>query len=111
MSRSPDRAKERRWVRLIQEKRASGESVAAFCRKRQISVHQYYWWQRQLRPHDVWDVGEQPLSPTAFVPVRVSLPSPMIEVVHPGGCIVRVVAGVDVQALRNVMAALDGGEA
>ncbi len=58
MSRSPDRAKERRWVRLFQEKRSSGESVAAFCRKRRIPVHQFYWWQRQLRHHGSQDAGE-----------------------------------------------------
>ena len=110
MTRSQDRVKARRWVRLFREKQASGESVAAFCRKRQIPVHQYYWWQRQLRHSDVQNADEQPLSPAPFVPVRVALGSPMIEVVHPGGCIVRVVAGTDVQALRNVLAALEGGE-
>jgi hypothetical protein len=36
--------------------------------------------------------------------------SPTIEVVHPGGCIVRLVAGVDVQALRNVLSALESEE-
>jgi hypothetical protein len=74
-------------------------------------VHQFYWWQRQLRHRDVQDADEQRLSPTPFVPVRVSLVSPMIEVAHPGGCIVRIVAGVDVQSLRNIFAALEGGEA
>ena len=111
MTKTRDRVKERRWVRLLREKQASGESVAAFCRKRQIPVHQYYWWQRQLRQCDAQDADERPLSPGRFVPVRVSVVSPMIEVVHPGGCIVRVVAGVDVRALRNVLAALEGGEA
>jgi hypothetical protein len=109
MTRSQDRVKARRWVRLFREKQASGMSVAAFCRKRQIPVHQYYWWQRQLRHCDVQNT-DQPLSPGPFVPVRVSLVSPMIEVVHPGGCIVRVVAGIDVQSLRNVLAALEGRE-
>lgn len=111
MARSQDRAKSRRWVRLFREKQASGESVAVFCRKRQLPVHQYYWWQRQLRPGDVQDAAAERLSPAPFVPVRVSLVSPAIEVVHPSGCIVRVVAGVDVQALRNVLAAMKGGEA
>ena len=110
MARSQDRVKVRRWVCLLREKQASGESVAAFCHKRQIPVHQYYWWQRQLRHCDAQDPDEQPLSPAPFVPVRVALGSPMIEVVHPGGCVVRVVAGVDVQALRNVLAALEGRE-
>lgn len=111
MARAQDLVKERRWLRLLREKRASGESVAAFCSKRRIPVHQFYWWQRKLRQHDVQDVHEQPLAPARFVPVRVSRVSPMIEVVHPGGCIVRVVAGAEVQALRIVFAALEGGEA
>jgi hypothetical protein len=96
---------------LLQEKRRSGESVAAFCDKRQIPVHQFYWWQRKLNRRDIPDIEEQPPEPAPFVPVRVSLVSPMIEVVHPGGCVVRVVAGVDVQSLRNVLAALEDGKA
>jgi hypothetical protein len=114
MSRSSDRGKELRWVRLLQEKRASGQSVAAFCRQRRIPVHQFYWWQRQLRHHSSResDTEERTLaSSPAFVPVRVAIPSPVIEVVHPRGCVVRLVAGVDGQALRTVIAALDGGEA
>jgi hypothetical protein len=111
MARSQDRVKARRWVRLFREQQASGESVAAFCRKRQLAVHQYYWWQRQLRHGDTQDAASERLSPAPFVPVRVSLVPPLIEVVHPSGCIVRVVASVDVQALRNVLAALEGGEA
>lgn len=111
MARSPDRSKERRWIRVLQDKQVSGGSVAAFCRKRQIPVHQFYWWQRQLRDRDAFDTDEQPLSPASFVPVRVSLVAPLIEVVHPGGCVVRVVAGVDAQSLRHVLAALDSREA
>ena len=110
MARAQDLVKERRWLRLLRERRASGESVAAFCSKRRIPVHQFYWWQRQLSHRQVQDAHEQPLRPVPFVPVRVSVVSPMIEVVHPGGCVVRVVAGADVQALRKVFAALDRGE-
>ena len=106
MAPAPDRVKGRRWTCLCREQRASGESVAAFCRQRQIPVPQFYWWQRLLRKRAVQDADEPTLSPAAFVPVRVSLVSPMIEMIHPGGCIVRVVAGEDVQALRNVFAVL-----
>lgn len=111
MARSPDRAKERRWVRLFKEQQASGESVVTFCRKRQIPAHQFYWWQRQLRHRDVPVAGERPSLPAAFVPVRVSLVTPVIEVVHPGGCVVRVAAGIDARSLRNVLAALESEEA
>lgn len=110
MSRSPDRAKERRWVRWLQEKQESGESVAAFCRKRQLPVHQFYWWQDQLRRRDAMKSNKPVKAAASFVPVRVSLVAPTIDVVHPGGCIVRVVAGVDSQSLRQVLAALDGRE-
>lgn len=110
MARSPDRAKERRWIRWLQEKQESGESVAAFCRRRQLPVHQFYWWQRQLRHRDAIESNERVGAAASFVPVRVSLVAPTIEVVHPGGCIVRVVAGVDSQSLRQVLAALDRGE-
>lgn len=109
MARAPDRAKEGRWVRLFREKAASSESVARFCRKRQIPVHQFYWWQRRLHQRDTPDT-DQRTSPGAFVPVRVSFVAPMIEVVHPRGCVVRVAAGVDVQSLRSVLAALDCGD-
>jgi len=108
MARTEDRVKSRRWAGLLREKRASCESVAAFCRKRRIPVHQFYWWQRKLSQHEAPDVSAAAVS---FVPVRVSLASSTIEVVHPGGCVVRVVGGVDTQALRHVLAALEGGEA
>ena len=106
MARAPDRAKEGRWVRWFRERAASGESVATFCRKRQIPVHQFYWWQRRLRQRDTPDT-DQRTSPGAFVPVRVSFVASTIEVVHPRGCIVRVAAGVDVQLLRSVLTALE----
>ena len=106
MARSEDRAKSRRWADLLSERQKSGESVTAFCRRRGLPVHQYYWWQRKLRQH-----AADEASSASFVPVRVSLASPAIEVVHPGGCVVRVVGGADVQALRSVLAALDRAEA
>lgn len=110
MARAPDRAKEGRWVRWFREQASSGESVAAFCRKRQIPVHQYYWWQRRLRQGATSDTNQR-TSPAAFVPVRVPFATPMIEVVHPRGCVVRVSAGVDVQSLRSVLAALESEDA
>ena len=55
MARAQDLVKERRWLRLLRERRASGESVAAFCSKRRIPVHQFYWWQRKLSHRQVQD--------------------------------------------------------
>jgi hypothetical protein len=72
-------------------------------------VHQSCWWQRKLLQHAAGKA-----SAASFVPARVSLASlasTAIEVAHPGGCVIRVVGGTGVQALRSVLAALDRAEA
>lgn len=106
-----DACKERRWERLLREQRASDESVAAFCRRRQIPPQRFYWWRRQLCCRQGPDVVQEPPRPASFVPVRIPFVSPTIEIVHPSGSVVRVLAGVDAQSLRNVLDALERGEA
>jgi hypothetical protein len=109
MAKAQDKTKERHWRRLLREREHSGESVNGFCRQRRIPVHQFYWWQRQLRMRDA-DV--QPSSDHSdFVPVRVPVNWPTMEVVHPGGCVVRISAGIDPQSLQAVLQALNMAEA
>ena len=109
MAKAQDKAKERYWRRVLQEREESGTSVARFCRRRRIPVHRYYWWQRQLRLRD----AAAPSRPDGgdFIPVRVPVQWPTMEVVHPGGCVVRISAGIDSQSLRSVLQALDSAEA
>lgn len=105
-----DKVKERRWRQLMREKRASGQSVAAFCRARRIPVHQFYWWQRQLRLRNGSQSSGATQTDDPFVPVRVPFGVSTMEVVHPGGCVIRLGAGVDTQSLRRVLDALQQTE-
>ena len=120
MGKVRDASKERYWRDLIRRQSKSGESVARFCAGAAVPVHQFYWWRRTLRgrrsPANRRRVrvasaevkGSGKPDPSAFVPVRVPLsPSVPIEVVHPGGCVVRVPAGFDPLALRGVLASLE----
>lgn len=111
MARPQDKQKEARWRRLVRERAASGRSVAEFCHRRRISPQQFYWWQRQLLDRDGNEAKSNGSSqPASFVPVRVPLPLPAIEVVHPSGCLIRVAAGVDSGTLRGVLEALGATE-
>jgi hypothetical protein len=38
-----------KWRRLISEQKRSGESVAAFCRERNLHASHFYWWKKRLR--------------------------------------------------------------
>ena len=110
MAKSRDKIKERRWQQLIREKRASGQSVAVFCRVRRIPEHQFYWWQRQLRLRHGSQSSGATQTDDPFLPVRVPFQVPMMELVHPGGCVIRIGAGVDTRSLRRVLDALQQTE-
>lgn len=111
MARARDERKEARWRRLVRERAASGRSVAEFCRRRRIASQQFYWWQRQLLDRDGnGSKAEGSSRPASFVPVRVVLSSPAIELVHPSGCLIRVAAGAETSTLRSVLKALSASE-
>ena len=38
----------RKWQRLISEQGRSGQSVAAFCRERQLGASHFFWWKKRL---------------------------------------------------------------
>jgi hypothetical protein len=38
-----------KWRKLISEQMRSGESVAAFCRERNLHASHFYWWKKRLR--------------------------------------------------------------
>ena len=37
------------WQETIMNCKASGLTIAAFCQQHELSVHAYYYWQRQIR--------------------------------------------------------------
>ena len=103
-----------KWRDLIERQRASGLSVAVFCRRDGVAASSFFAWKRKL--------GSSPATP-AFVEATVAgtpptPPPPLtrsaargaarIEVRLRGGRRVRVGRGFDRELLADVVAALEG---
>ena len=95
-----------KWRDLIKRQRASGLSVAAFCRRDGVAASSFFEWKRKL--------GSAPAT-LAFVEATVSgTPPPAtrsagrIEVRLRSGRRVRVGRGFDRGLLAEVVAALEG---
>lgn len=114
MGKVRDSAKEKYWRGVIRRQSKSSETIAAFCTREGVSAHRFYWWRRALRARDqqLAADAEQPEQGEAtvesFVPVRLPfLTQAAIEMVHPGGWVVRVPAGFDLPSLRRILVTLD----
>lgn len=96
-----------KWRDLIERQRASGLSVAVFCRRDGVAASSFFAWKRRL--------GSTPATP-AFVEATVAGTPPRppttrsagrIEVRLRGGRRVRVGRGFDRELLAEVVAALE----
>lgn len=102
----------RRWSpgqrrEIVAQSLAPGSSALATARAHGISRRQLYTWRSQARRGELDD---RPA--TRFVRIDPDLTaapnrSGLIEIVLPGGAVLRVDAQVDAAALRRVLAALD----
>ena len=99
-----DGRKEQRWRRLIDDWRASGLTVRAYCARHRLAEPSFYAWRRELQQRDA--------DRAAFVPVRLVGEAPAaaagIELLLPGQRTVRVAPGFDPATLRQLLAVLEG---
>ncbi len=120
MGKFRDASKEQYWRGVIRRQGESGETVTRFCAREGVSAHRFYWWRRALRARDRQSTPDAQVSADnerasqdeaagkSFVPVRFpSLTQAPIEMVHPGGWVVRVPVGFDPLSLRRILATLD----
>jgi transposase-like protein len=91
------------WRETLAAREKSGQSVRDFCASRQLSEASFYGWRRTLQERDRLQRPARP-QPT-FVPPRV-VPAAVLEVVLPGGLIVRVPDGAEAGAVAILVAAL-----
>jgi len=47
--RERSRKARRKWQKLISEQTRSGQSVAEFCRERELGRSHFWWWKKRLR--------------------------------------------------------------
>jgi hypothetical protein len=102
--KTPDERKKQKWRGWICEWRASGLSVRAFCARRGLATHRFYYWRRVLE--------RQAAEKAAFVPVQVvadvfPAPTSALELVLHDR-IVRVAPGFDAATLRQLLPVLEG---
>jgi hypothetical protein len=105
-------AKEKFWRTALAELAASGQSVRAFCRDRDLSEPSLYAWRRTIARRDAARsavAADGPHTP-ALLPIRLmrtTAPSP-IQILLAGGHRIRLRPPVDREALTQVLAALEG---
>jgi hypothetical protein len=111
VQRKRDVEKARHWQSMIREAARSGLSIREFCRRRQLTISQFYWWQRRLKPQQTSARRKQRGSAdqASFVLVSENGESPAagIELVLGDGRRLRISRGVDEETLRAVLAALE----
>ncbi len=84
----------------------SGQSVTAFCAARGIGESTFYAKRRTLRKRPQLRPAA-PIPSPSFAPVRV-IPDPTVEIVVPGGVILRAPVGADASAIARLALALRG---
>ena len=120
--------KEAQWREVIARQAASGVSVRRFCANEGIAEASFYAWRRELALRDretpaasqaeeapAGQNGRQaegrlattPHTGGEFIPLRLIEEPGSLEVVHPGGCRVRIGGHVDAATLHQVLEVLD----
>lgn len=99
-----------RWRELVSEQLASGKSVAAFCRERDLREWQFYEWKRRLRQADTGKFVEVEVAgseaPEASTPSASERSAP-IEIRLRQGRSLMVVPGFDASHLRRLLTVLE----
>jgi transposase len=98
-SRRDRTATRQRWLERLDRFRAAEQTVAAFCAAEGVSVPTFYSWRRLLAAE-----ATSPAQPPALVPVRIATAAPApIELVFPGGGVLRFAAGTEAAWIADVV--------
>jgi hypothetical protein len=90
------------WADRLARHSASPLTVAAFCASEGVSVNSFFYWKRQLATPT-----PSPDAPLRFLPVHVQSAIPPVEVVLPGGIVLRLGPGCDLAFVRPLIDALE----
>ena len=96
------------WRDTIAAWKESGQTVTAFCSARGIGESTFFAKRRELaRREQSPNAAAAATANPSFAAVRV-IPEPMIEIVVPGGVILRAPVGADANAVARLVLALRG---
>jgi hypothetical protein len=90
------------WRARLDRFAGSALTVVAFCHREHVSVPAFYYWKRRL--------GDDRQAPAAddprLLPVRLAVGTPPVELLLPGGAVLRLTPGCDLDFLRSLLATL-----
>jgi len=99
---APSRAEARLlWHQRLERFASSGLSVAAFCRSEHLGIQSFYYWRRRLSAPPPCPAESPRLLPVHLLPA-----GPPVEIVLPGGAILRLQPGCDLAFVRSLLDAL-----
>lgn len=95
------------WIERLQRFDAAGLTVLDFCRAEGVSTQAFYYWRHKLASPPT-DADAATADAPRLLPVRLVASAAPVEVVLPGGAIVRLSPGCDLTFVRAVLDALGG---
>ncbi len=93
------------WAERLARFAAAGLTTAQFCAAEGVSVASFYLWKRRLAAQDL-PAGPELSRPEAgprLLPVRLAGQTPAIELVLPGGAVLRLGPGADEATLGSLL--------
>jgi hypothetical protein len=100
--RRPDPALRVRWQQRLAHFERSGLSAAAFCAQHKLSLPSFYAWRRRLRQPPVEPAPDAP----RLLPVQILSVTTPVELLLPGGLILRLAQGCDLTFVRALVTTL-----
>ena len=108
--RRPNTALQDLWQQRLQRFEPSGLSAVAFCAQERVSTASFYAWRRRLQPQPAKHASPHARSTTdvaRLIPVRVLAAAIPVELVLPGGAVLRLAPGCDLDFVRSLVATLE----
>ena len=100
--------KQEKWRSLLSEQEESGQSVAGFCRAREVTESQFYYWKKRLREAATPPFVEVPVAQPQLSPrVCRSAVGATIEVRLSNGRSLMVAPEFDASHLRALLAVVE----
>jgi hypothetical protein len=94
------------WAERLARFPHAGLSPAQFCAREGVALPSFYAWRRRLAAAPEPSPG--PHSGPRLLPVRLQAPDAAVEVVLPGGAILRLLPGCDLAWVRSLVEVLGG---
>jgi hypothetical protein len=96
------------WIERLQRFDAGAFTVADFCRAEGVATQTFYYWRNKLTAAQPGSGPTPHEDAPQFLPIRVLPHGAPVELVLPGGAVLRLAPGYDLAFVRALLDALGG---